>query len=508
MLDHLGLLPSYAAQKFDNKEALIFENHSFTYNEVNSLVENLASNLKSLGIKEKDVITLYASNSWEWIISYFGIARVGAVINPVNTMLTSEEIKYVVNDCKAKAIITSSDKVSEIIKLKETGQINFIISFNVSIEGSISFNDLINNKISPIDMPNVSSDTLSTIGYTSGTTGHPKGAMQSHRAVILNGSMTSQMHMRNINDVVVSALPCPHVYGNVVMTGMMMFGTKLILHKLFDVSAIFKDIEYYKATIFDGVPTMFMYMIDHPDFKLANLSSLKRCYVGGQTMPVTIMENVEKKFKVPLIELWGMTEIAGLGSTHPLYGKNKHGSIGCAMPYCELKIADIDDPTKEMPVGEVGELMVKGPITMMGYFGDTKRTNETLEKDGWLHSGDLAKIDNEGYYYIVDRKKDMILTAGYNVYPAEIERVLAKHSSISIAAVGKENDKLKGEIAKAYVVLKENEKISEEELINFCKTHLAAYKCPRKVIFVDDVPKTSSGKIMRRELYKLDKQQS
>ncbi len=508
MLDHLGLLPSYAAQKFDNKEALIFENHSFTYNEVNSLVENLASNLKSLGIKEKDVITLYASNSWEWIISYFGIARVGAVINPVNTMLTSEEIKYVVNDCKAKAIITSSDKVSEIIKLKETGQINFIVSFNDSIEGSISFNDLINNKISPIDMPNVSSDTLSTIGYTSGTTGHPKGAMQSHRAVILNGSMTSQMHMRNINDVVVSALPCPHVYGNVVMTGMMMFGTKLILHKLFDVSAIFKDIEYYKATIFDGVPTMFMYMIDHPDFKLANLSSLKRCYVGGQTMPVTIMENVEKKFKVPLIELWGMTEIAGLGSTHPLYGKNKHGSIGCAMPYCELKIADIDDPTKEMPVGEVGELMVKGPITMMGYFGDTKKTNETLEKDGWLHSGDLAKIDNEGYYYIVDRKKDMILTAGYNVYPAEIERVLAKHSSISIAAVGKENDKLKGEIAKAYVVLKENEKISEEELINFCKTHLAAYKCPRKVIFVDDVPKTSSGKIMRRELYKLDKQQS
>ena len=508
MLDHLGLLPSYAAQKFDNKEALIFENHSFTYNEVNSLVENLASNLKSLGIKEKDVITLYASNSWEWIISYFGIARVGAVINPVNTMLTSEEIKYVVNDCKAKAIITSSDKVSEIIKLKETGQINFIVSFNDSIEGSISFNDLINNKISPIDMPNVSSETLSTIGYTSGTTGHPKGAMQSHRAVILNGSMTSQMHMRNINDVVVSALPCPHVYGNVVMTGMMMFGTKLILHKLFDVSAIFKDIEYHKATIFDGVPTMFMYMIDHPDFKLANLSSLKRCYVGGQTMPVTIMENVEKKFKVPLIELWGMTEIAGLGSTHPLYGKNKHGSIGCAMPYCELKIADIDDPTKEMPVGEVGELMVKGPITMMGYFGDTKRTNETLEKDGWLHSGDLAKIDNEGYYYIVDRKKDMILTAGYNVYPAEIERVLAKHSSISIAAVGKENDKLKGEIAKAYVVLKENERISEEELINFCKTHLAAYKCPRKVIFVDDVPKTSSGKIMRRELYKLDKQQS
>ena len=201
MLDHLGQLPNFAAKKFGNKEALNFENRSFSFIEINSLVENLASNLKNLGIKEKDVITLYASNSWEWIVSYFGIARVGAVINPVNTMLTPNEIKYVVNDCKAKAIITSSEKVSQITDLKEEGQIDFIISFGDNIEGSISFNDLVNKKTSEIDMPNVSSDDLSTIGYTSGTTGHPKGAMQSHRAVILNGSMTSQMHMRNDKEI-------------------------------------------------------------------------------------------------------------------------------------------------------------------------------------------------------------------------------------------------------------------------------------------------------------------
>ena len=372
MLNHLGQLPSLAAEKFGKKEALSFENRSFSFIEINSLVENLASNLKSLGVKEKDVVTLYASNSWEWIISYYGIARVGAVINPVNTMLTPTEIKYVVNDCKAKAIITSSDKVSQIINLIKEGQINFIISIGDIIDGSISFNDLINKKLSQIDMPNISSEELSTIGYTSGTTGHPKGAMQSHKAVILNGSMTSQMHMRNDNDIVVSALPCPHVYGNVVMTGMMMFGTKLVLHKIFDVLSIFKDIEKHKATIFDGVPTMFMYMIDHPEFKKANLKSLTRCYVGGQTMPIAIMENVEKKFKVPLIELWGMTEIAGLGSTHPLYGKNKHGSIGCALPFCELKIVDVENAKMNLPIGEVGELMVKGPITMIGYFGIKK----------------------------------------------------------------------------------------------------------------------------------------
>ena len=169
MLDHLGQLPNFAAKKFGKKEALNFENRSFSFIEINSLVENLASNLKNLGIKEKDVITLYASNSWEWIISYFGIARVGAVINPVNTMLTPNEIKYVVNDCKAKAIITSSEKVSQIIDLKKEGKINFIISFGEAVQESISFNDLVNNNIPQIDMPNVSSKDLSTIGYTSGT---------------------------------------------------------------------------------------------------------------------------------------------------------------------------------------------------------------------------------------------------------------------------------------------------------------------------------------------------
>ena len=221
-------------------------------------------------------------------------------------------------------------------------------------------------------------------------------------------------------------------------------------------------------------------------------------------MPVATMKAVEEGFKVPLIELWGMTEIAGLGSTFPLYGPNKHGSIGCAIPYCELKIADVDDPLITMPRGEVGELMVRGPITMMGYFGDEEKTRETIEPDGWLHSGDLGTMDEDGCVYIVDRKKDMILTGGYNVYPAEIERVLAAHPNVALAAVGKQEDELKGEIAKAYIVLKEGTTSTEEDMIAFCRKELAAYKCPRKVQFVEDVPKTSTGKIMRRELHSLD----
>jgi long-chain acyl-CoA synthetase len=505
MLDHLGQIPAAAARRFSDKEALAFEGKSFSFNKINDLVERAAGGLSELGIGPRDIVTLYAANSWEWIVSYFAIARLGAVVNPVNTMLTPSEIEYVVRDCGAKAIIASPEKVAPIMGVKAVSDVRAIISFGAdSTEGAVSFDALL-----AADMPapppvDVDPSALSTIGYTSGTTGRPKGAMQSHRAVMTNSAMTSQMQMRGPNDCVVSALPCPHVYANVIMTGMMMFGTKLVLHSKFDPAAVFADIATHKATIFDGVPAMYMFMLNSPAIKDADLSSLTRCYVGGQTMPVATMEAVEKAFKVPLIELWGMTEIAGLGATHPLYGKNKHGSIGCALPYCELRIADAEDAARTMPRGEVGELMVRGPIVMMGYFGDEEKTRETLEPDGWLHTGDLGAMDEDGCVFIVDRKKDMILTGGYNVYPAEIERVLAAHPAVALAAVGRQPDDIKGEIAKAYVVLKTGATCTEEELIAFCRETLAAYKCPRKVQFVSDVPKTSTGKIMRRELHTLD----
>jgi len=504
MLDHIGQIPAYAAQAFQDREALVIEERSFTFNDLNSLIEKTAGALHGLGVGEGEVVTLYASNSWEWIVSYFAIARIGAVINPVNTMLTPTEIEFVVKDCGARAIITSGDKAASIMGVKDNSDVSSIISFGDAPAGAESFDDLISRDMEPPAMVEVKPEALSTIGYTSGTTGHPKGAMQSHKAVIFNGAMTSQLHMRGRDDVVVSALPCPHVYANVLMTGMMMFGTKLVLHKLFDPAMVLQDIEDHRATIFDGVPTMYMFMLNSPAFADANLSSLTRCYVGGQTMPVPTMEAVEEGFKVPLYELWGMTEIAGLGSTHPLYGQNKHGSIGCAIPYCELRIADAEDAPKTMPRGEVGELMVRGPIVMMGYFGDEEKSRETLEPDGWLHTGDLGTMDEDGCVYIVDRKKDMILTGGYNVYPAEIERVLAAHPDVALAAVGKQADEMKGEIAKAYVVLKEGASITGQDLIDFCRQSLAAYKCPREIQFVDDVPKTSTGKIMRRELHTLD----
>jgi len=505
MLDHIGQIPAAAAARFGDREALVFEGRSFSFNELNDLVERAAGGLADLGITPGDTVTLYAPNAWEWIVSYYAIARLGAVINPVNTMLTPDEVEYVVKDCGATAIIASPEKVAAIMGVRDVSDVRAIISFGDDIaDGAVSFDALIAANLPAPAPVSVDPASLSTICYTSGTTGRPKGAMQSHRAVIINVAMTSQMQMRGPDDTVVSALPCPHVYGNVLMNGMMLFGTRLVLHCLFDPAAVLADIAAYKATIFDGVPAMYMFMLNSPAMADADLSSLTRCYVGGQTMPVPTMEAVESAFKVPLIELWGMTEIAGLGSTHPLLGSNKHGSIGCAIPYCELRIADAEDAGRTMPRGEVGELMVRGPIVMMGYFGDEEKTRETLEPDGWLHTGDLGTMDEDGCVFIVDRKKDMILTGGYNVYPAEIERVLAAHPAVALSAVGKQPDAMKGEIAKAYVVLKADASCTEEELIAFCRESLAAYKCPRLVQFVSDVPKTSTGKIMRRELHTLD----
>jgi long-chain acyl-CoA synthetase len=278
----------------------------------------------------------------------------------------------------------------------------------------------------------------------------------------------------------------------------------LVLHPVFEEKAILQSIQDHRATMFEGVPTMYMFMLNHPELDAFDLSSLRCCTVGGQTMPVPKMEEVEQRFGCPLIELWGMTEIGGLGTTFAANGPIKHGSIGVALPYTEARIADTEDADKTLPVGEVGELMIKGGIVMQGYYGHEQATRETIEPDGWLHTGDVASMDEDGCVFIVDRKKDMILTAGFNVYPAEIERVVAGHPDVALVAVGRIPDEEKGELAKAYIVPKVGADPNADDIITYCREHLAAYKVPRAVQFVDDLPKTSTGKVMRRELKTLD----
>jgi long-chain acyl-CoA synthetase len=498
----LGMVLPAAAAKYGDKTALIVAGRAFSFGELDGLSSAVAASLVKLGVAPGDRVTLYAPNSWEWLVCYYGSLKTGAVINPINVMLTPDELGYVTRDCGAKVLIGSRDKLAPALEAGVTGLTT--VAFGTEpLAGAIAFDELI-CKPAMFEPVAIDPDRLSTIGYTSGTTGHPKGAMQSHRAVILNTAMTAQMHGKTAADTVVTALPCPHVYGNVVFNGAMMYGLTLVLHSRFDAAEALGSIQSHQATMFEGVPTMYMYMLAHLDLQGFDLSTLSRCTVGGQTMPVAKMQEVERRFGCPLIELWGMTEIAGLGTTFPSYGPHTLGSIGIALPHCQVKIASVNAAAVTMPTGEVGELMVKGPVVMMGYYGNETATRETIEPDGWLHTGDLASIDEVGQIFVVDRKKDMINTAGFKVFPAEIERVIAAHPAVAMVAVGSQPDDIKGEIAKAYVVLKPGAVLAESAILDLCRGQLASYKVPRAVRFVADLPKTSTGKIMRRELKTLD----
>jgi long-chain acyl-CoA synthetase len=498
------ILPAAAAAHGD-KLALVTPARALTFGELDELPGAFAGALRRCGVDDGDRVSIYSPNRWEWVVAYHGVLRAGAVVNPINVMLTPEEVAFVFNDCGARAIVTSGDKAPAIVGLREqASRLETVVTFDDAIAGTESFYDLIAgaDAVAPTVAPEPSA--LSTIGYTSGTTGHPKGAMQSHLAVYLNCALTATMHVRTAADVVVTALPAPHVYGNVVINGTFMAGGTVVLMERFDPSEALRLIDRHRATMFEGVPTMYAMMLAAPDLDDHDLSSLTRCTVGGQTIAEPVIEAWEQRSGAPLIELWGMTELAGLGTTHALYAPNVHGSIGVALPGVDVRVASFDDVHVTMPPGEAGELMVRGPIVMLGYYGNATATAETIEPDGWLHTGDVAVVDEHGRFFIVDRRKDMIITGGYNVYPAEIERVVAGHRAVAMVAVGSQADDVKGEVARAYVVLRPGAVATEVEIVEYCREHLAAYKLPRSVRFVADLPKTSTGKIMRRELRKLD----
>ena len=506
MINSIGQIPAEAARRYGDRTALIVPDRELTFNELEALTNRCANALVALGVQPGDRVTLYSGNCWEWVVSYYGALKVGAVINPINVMLTPGEVEFVANDCGASIVIASHEKALSIAGVKEKSGVRELIAFGDEAmpEGMLSFNEILAASDVAFEVADIDPDSLSTIGYTSGTTGHPKGACLSHRNILLNVAMTALMHQRSDRDTVVTALPCPHVYGNVIMSCAIQNGSTLVLHPAFEEATILQSIQDHKATRFEGVPTMYMFLLNHPQLVDYDLSSLCCCTVGGQTMPKPKMEEVEARFGCPLIEVWGMTELGGLGTTFAANGPIKKGSIGVPIPYVQARIADTEDAGKTLPPGEVGELMIKGGIVMQGYYGNEQATRESIEPDGWLHTGDVASMDEDGCIFIVDRKKDMILTAGFNVYPAEIERVAAGHPDVALVAVGSIPDEAKGELAKAYIVPKTGATPDTDDIIAYCREHLAAYKVPRAVQFVDDLPKTSTGKVMRRELKTLD----
>ncbi len=502
-----GDILRFAAARSGPKRALVTARRTLTFDELNALSNRVAAALGARGVEPGDRVSILAQNRYEWVVAYHGILKAGAVVNPLNVMLTNEEVAYVANDCGAVAIFCEAARAPAMAALaSDVPSLAHVISFDGADAGVTAFAALLDGE-EPADAPAFVPDggALCTIGYTSGTTGRPKGAMQSHRAVLLNCALTATMHGRSERDVVVTALPAPHVYGNVAINGTFLAGGTVVLMERFGAAEALALIDRERATLVEGVPTMYAMMLAAPEIERADLSSITRSTVGGQTIATGVIREWERRTHgAPLLELWGMTEIAGLGSTHAVHAPNVHGSIGVSLPGVELRIASLEDRLQAAPDGEAGELCVRGPIAMLGYYGRPDWTAETIDPKGWLHTGDVAYRDPNGYFFVVDRLKDMIITGGYNVYPAEIERVVSTHPSVAMVAIGRIADELKGEVARAYVVLRPGTEATESEIVEHCRPHLAAYKLPRSVRFVPDLPKTSTGKIMRRELRTLD----
>jgi long-chain acyl-CoA synthetase len=502
----MGMILTRSARRFGPRPALVAGDRTFTYAELDDLCDRVACGLHDMGVRPGDRVSLYSPNRWEWVVAYHAAFRAGAVVNPINVMLTPEEVAFVLNDCGAAVIFAGGEKAEVIAGLAQSvPTLRRIISFDPARGDVRLFSDLLSSAARAPEVPRPAPADLSTIGYTSGTTGHPKGAMQTHRAVFLNTAAVFAVQTRTERDVMLNALPLPHVYGNVIMNGTFMVGATLVMMERFDPAVTLAEIQRHRATVFDGVPTMYAMMLADPSLPGADLSSLRVCTVGGQTMPVAKMAEWERRSGVPLLEIWGMTELAGAGTSNCSYLPNVHGSIGFALPGAEARVAAIDDARVTVPDGEPGELMIRGPLVMLGYYGNEPATKAAIEPDGWLHTGDVATRDDEGHYFIVDRRKDLILTGGFNVYPAEIERIVAAHPAVAMVAVGSVPDDTLGELARAYVVLRPGVTATETEIIEHCRPHLAAYKLPRSVRFVPDLPKTSTGKVMRRELKTLDR---
>ena len=505
MLMTLGEAIGRAAATFGDKPAVIFRDEPCSFDSLNRRANRVANALVAQGIEPGDRVTLCGQNTLDWMAAYYGIAKAGAVLNPVTAMLTAGEIAYIAGNCGAKLLMVGAGKGDGLSEaLADTAVERVVLLEGDGPADATPFEDFIADASEDFERRPRGLDELGAIGYTSGTTGHPKGAMMSNRAIAVSTAGTAMMHGRTADDIVVTALPCSHVYGKVVMNCSVWYGATLVLHERFEAEPMLRSIEQYRATMLEAVPTGFMYMLADPAIGKYDFSSLERMTCGGQTFPAATCAEVEAKFGATLMELWGMTELAGPGTTHAWSCERRLGSIGVALPYVEARIGGLEDSAETMPPDEPGELMIRGPIVMMGYYGNEAATQESMTADGWFRTGDVCTRDADGFLWVVDRKKDMINTAGFNVYPAELERVLAAHPDVSMVAVGGVPDTQKGELAKAYIVPRPGSDPDADDIVAHCRKTLAPYKVPRKIQFVADLPTNPTGKILRRELHTID----
>lgn len=520
-----------SARQFPNNMALLFQGYKVTYRELNRMINCFAAYLAEAGIKKGDSVAILLPNMIQCVVAYYAILKIGGIVVMNNPLYSDRELEHQFNDSGAKVLFTIDLLGNRMIDLRPRTNIERIVIASIGdylpfpknllfplvakkkglaasvkpADNVFRFKDILASASESPPEVQLAFDDTAMYQYTGGTTGVSKGVILTH------GNLSAQIQQiaawfpkfNKGEEIMLGALPFFHVFGlSTAMNFAIYMGWGDILVPKPQPEPLLETIGKFKPTFAPLVPTMYIGMLNHPNIEKTDMTSIKGCFSGSAPLPVEIIKDFEKKTGAIIVEGFGMTESSPVTHVNPFAGgKRKVGSIGLPISDTQSKIVDLTDWEKEVPLGEPGELLIKGPQVMKGYRNNPEATAETLT-DGWLHTGDIAQMDEEGYFYIVDRKKDMIISGGYNVYPRDIEEVFFENPKVLEAAAIGVPHSTRGEAIKVFVVLREGETATQEELIEFCKGKLATYKLPTEIEFRDELPKTNVGKVLKKDLRK------
>ena len=511
-----------SATHFPKNTACVFLGKKINYRKLADYVSTFAGSLKSLGVKKGSKVSICLPNCPQYVIAFYAVLKLGGIVTQTNPLSSEREIEYLLNDSETEIIVTLDLLFPKIDSLKDNTSLKYVIitsikdflPFPLSVlyplkahppkvaykDDVLKFTDLLKSEEKVIHSKG-NPESVAILQYTGGTTGVSKGVVLTHQNLVSNTLQTASWLTDAVKgkEKILTAIPFFHVYGMTTALNLGMYlGATLLLIPKFEVKLILKTIEKHKPTIFPGVPLMYMKLNDYPKVNNYNLKSIRACISGAAPLPVHVKKKFEALTHSNLVEGYGLSEASPVTHANPLKGKNKPGSIGIPLPDTEIRVADIKRKKKDVPQGEMGELVIKGPQVMKEYWNMPKETKNVIQ-DGWLYTGDIVTMDEDGYFYIVDRKKEMILTAsGQNIYPSEVEEVLLSHPKVKEAAVIGVASEQRGETVKAFIVLKESATV--EEIKNFCEEKLIKYKVPEFIEFIEALPKSIIGKILKKDL--------
>lgn len=500
---NLAHLPGKEIERFGEHVSIVFGERQYTNLEMRRKAAQLANALKSLGVGKGDRVIIQMPNCPEVLQSFTAVYSLGAVVVPINFMVGDAETAFIYQDTGASTVISNKMFLPKIETCrKEAPDLRNIILTDPDVpEGTLSYHALCDAQPDAIEIAAVGEDDLAALIYTAGTTGQPKGVMHTHGSLLANAEM--QQATLNLPSGMTSVLVLPlcHSYGIASMNfGMLVGGGCSVVLDSFDIDKVFAAIEKYKANMIGAVPTMYIFMLLHPDPKKYDLSSMKYWICGSAPLTLETWERFKATFGFEIIEGWGLTEAGANNAVNPFEGKKKIGSIGLPMKGTKMKV--VDDQGIAVPPGTQGEILISGPMLMKGYWQKPEESAKVL-RDGWLYTGDVGYQDEEGYFFITERKKDIIIKGGENIAPREVEEVLYSHPKVSEAAVVGMPDEVYGENIKAFVVLLPGETAGAEEIIEYAQTKLKKFKSPKEVVFLEALPKSLVGKILRKELRKM-----